>query len=75
MLEVQTSRSNATEANRLDFLVGLTESAAYEIAQEHGFIVRIVQRDDNYFVVTSDLKFDRANFVVVNNLVSSVSIG
>jgi hypothetical protein len=59
----------------LSFLLGRTEAEAYELAQDHGFVVRITQRDDKYFIVTYDMRFDRVNFVVQNNRVTKVHIG
>lgn len=58
-----------------DFLVGLTESAAYEMAQDHGYVVRIVQRNNIPMVCTQDVKDNRVNLKIVNNVVASWYIG
>jgi hypothetical protein len=59
----------------LYFLIGMTESAAYEIAQDHGYTVRIVKRDNVSFPVTYDWKAMRVNFTVADNRVVSLDVG
>lgn len=59
----------------LSFLVGQFESVAYELAQDHGFTVRIVNRDGKAFICTRDYRLDRANFTVSDNRVIRVTIG
>jgi hypothetical protein len=72
--ESQLSKPRATVPD-LDFLVGNTESAAYEMAQDNGFVVRIVKRNDIHMPVTYDHLFDRVNLSIVDNTVVAWSVG
>lgn len=58
-----------------DFLVKRTESEAYELAQEHGALVRIVSRDDIPLVTTKDYNRNRVNLNVYNNMVVGWTYG
>ena len=58
-----------------DFLIGRTESEAFELVQDHGFSPRIVARDRATMIVTRDYRTDRVNLRVAENLVISWTIG
>lgn len=64
-----------SQTGKYDYLLGRTESVAYELAQDEGFVVRITRRDDAYMVCTRDVRADRINFEVTGNLVVAWSIG
>lgn len=51
------------------FLVGLTEAAAFELVQEHGFVPRVMGRDKQPIRGTCDVQKRRINLYVMNNLV------
>lgn len=59
----------------LDLLVGRTESVAYELAQDAGYVVRIAARDDQRFAMTMEVNNRRVNFRIKNNLLESWYIG
>ena len=69
MLEVHKAGPTIKDVN-LDFLVGLEESVAYELAQDHGFVVRVVQRDGTRFILTRDMNLSRVNLAVARNIVT-----
>lgn len=62
----------ASSANRQapDYL-GLTEEAARERAAASGRPLRVVQRDDEHFIVTMDYQERRVNVVVQGGTVTS----
>ena len=74
MLEVHKA-GPAIKAVNLDFLVGLEESVAYELAQDHGFVVRVVQRDDIAFRYTMEVNPKRVNLSIADNTVLGWHIG
>lgn len=51
--------------------VGLTEVQARERASEAGRPLRVVQRDDEHFIVTMDYQERRVNVVVQDGTVTS----
>lgn len=59
----------------LYFLIGMTEAAAYEIAQDHGYTVRIKSRDGVGLRGTQDIVPMRVNFTVVDNHVVELDVG
>lgn len=58
-----------------DFLIGRTESEAFEMVQDHGFSPRIVARDRMSMIVTRDHRTDRVNLRISDNRVTSWYIG
>lgn len=56
-------------------LLSLTEKTAVACAENEGWGVRVVQRDDEEFMVTADYRADRVNLVVENDVVTSVTVG
>ena len=72
MIQDQASGGNTIS---FDFLIGRTESEAFELVQDHGFCPRIVARDRTSMVVTRDYRVDRVNLRVADNRVISWNIG
>jgi len=58
-----------------DFLLGLTESEAFELIQEHDCSPRITSRDGQRFMLTCDYRTNRINISVADNKVTSWHIG
>lgn len=75
IFEEHTKRPVSFDSTCFDFLIGQTEAAAYEMAQDNGFQVRIVQRNRIPMVVTQDVKDNRVNLRVANNIVVGWYIG
>jgi hypothetical protein len=59
----------------LTALLGLTKEAAERMIQDAGFTPRMVCNNGKYFMVTRDLRRDRVNLTIQNNLVVKVDIG
>lgn len=55
--------------------VSLTLEEAINKAQENELIYRIVKRDGERFMVTMDLKMNRLNFTVDNNIITNCKVG
>lgn len=55
--------------------IGLTKNEAFKLCEQRGLKYRVIMEDDEPFIVTMDLKFDRINFHVQNNLVISQKRG
>jgi hypothetical protein len=58
-----------------EFLIGRTESEAYELVQEHGALVRIVSRNDIPMAVTRDYNRNRVNLSIYDNMVVGWTYG
>ena len=56
-------------------LVGLSETEADKFAASKGWTTRVVERDDEQFMVTADWRGDRVNLTVVAGKVTAVSVG
>lgn len=56
-------------------LIGLTKQEASTICKSNGFTMRVTQKDDVNYIVTCDLRFDRINIELKNDLVVSCSVG
>ncbi|WPH57680.1 hypothetical protein [Mycobacterium phage WXIN] len=57
-------------------LVGMVEDKAIVEAYNEGFnVVRVLSRDGENFLVTRDLRADRVNFRIENDVVIEASIG
>ena len=54
-------------------LVGLTFEEAIDKCESINY--RITREDDNNYFVTMDLRFDRINFEIDDNVVTKASIG
>lgn len=67
--------ASRTESTELDFCIGRSEAAAYELAQDAGYRVRITNRDKTPMVVTRDYDVKRVNFEVRQHIVVSWHLG
>lgn len=56
-------------------LIGMKEADAVVEAHASGFRVRVIKRDDQSFIVTSDFRKDRINLSVRDGLVTEARIG
>lgn len=56
-------------------LIGLSEDAANITAKERGWVVRVVSRDGEDFIVTQDFSTNRVNLTVTAGKVVKASIG
>lgn len=69
-------RKRTTESAILvDSVLGKTEEEAKLLASSSGFSTRVVQRDEEKFLVTMDLRFDRLNLYIENKIVTKSNIG
>jgi rRNA processing protein Krr1/Pno1 len=50
-------------------LIGKTKEEAQEICEKAGYECRLTQEDESIYVITMDLRSDRINIVVKNNIV------
>jgi hypothetical protein len=55
-------------------LTGLTVKAATELAGKFGYVVRMVEKDGQSFVITCDVQGNRINLVVAS-IVIATTIG
>lgn len=60
--------------DQFDYLIGKTESAAYELVQDSDFVARVVSRNFIPMVATRDYRADRVNLSIVNNVVVAWAI-
>lgn len=56
-------------------LVGLSETEAVKVAESNGWAARVVERDGESYMVTTDWRSDRVNLTVANGTVTAVSVG
>ncbi|MEY4365942.1 MAG: hypothetical protein RLZZ305_1286 [Actinomycetota bacterium] len=56
-------------------LVGLTEDEATRVATGAGWTIRVVSRDGEDFLVTTDWQGNRVNITVVDGTVTAVTVG
>ena len=56
-------------------LVGLTEDEATKVATGAGWTIRVVSRDGEDFMVTTDWQENRVNITVVDGKVTAVTVG
>ena len=54
---------------------GKTLEEATKFAEDGGFVVRIVEKDGQSFMLTMDVKTNRLNFRVYNGIVTDVYTG
>lgn len=59
----------------LDQIIGLDLEAAEKLLKENFKTFRVVEEDGNHNIVTRDFKPDRVNLIVVDEKVSSYSLG
>lgn len=59
----------------IEKLIGMTYDDANALAESYGFKLRVKSRDGNPLMVTQDIRHDRVNVSLVNNIVKSVKIG
>lgn len=57
------------------FLIGMTESEAFEIIQDHGFVPQVVSRDDIPYRMTMEVQKNRIRFYVIKNKVTGWNNG
>ncbi len=55
--------------------VGETEQTVTDALKEHGYTVRVTQRDGRPFIGTRDYRTDRVNLVIEKGKVTRASIG
>lgn len=70
----QIDNEGTTDPALLPYL-GLSEADARALAATQGRTVRVVQRDDESFTVTTDYRPDRLNLVIRGGMVEAVSAG
>ena len=63
------------EKNILVEVYDKTLEEASAIVEARGMQIRVVAKDGEYFLVTQDLKFDRVNVSLVNNIVKEANVG
>jgi len=56
-------------------LIGLTEEQAEELIAARGMEVRIMQREDQHFIVTLELRTNRVNLYIENGVVFKANTG
>lgn len=56
-------------------LVGMTEEAARKLCIDDDFIFRCFERDGNKIATTRDIRFDRINVAIENNMIIRAYIG
>jgi hypothetical protein len=59
----------------LKSLVGLTEEEAISIIEEFQYSHRIVSKNGNENFITMDLRLNRCNLTIVDNIVTNVTMG
>ena len=59
----------------LKSLIGLTKDDCIKLCNENNYDCRIMREDDNKYLGTCDLRFDRINLELDNGIVSACSIG
>jgi heat shock protein HslJ len=65
----------ATTQTFAETLVGMETAAAQKATEDAGYAFRVVEEDGVPLAVTSDLRVDRVNVVVVNGKVTSATAG
>ncbi|CAB4659154.1 unannotated protein [freshwater metagenome] len=58
-----------------DSLIGLTEDEAQKTATERGWVLRVSDRDGEFFMLTKDYREDRVNISVNKGIVTAVTVG
>lgn len=56
-------------------VIGLTEREAASVAAENGLTLRVTRRDQNSFMVSQDLRFDRLNIEIDGGVVTEATLG
>lgn len=67
--------SNIVASDNNNEFLGLEKDKAIALCLSQGFTYRVVYEDGEYFIVTMDLRMDRVNFSIENNIVISSHIG
>ena len=62
------------EDDLLKSLIGKTKEEGSELCKNAGYDVRIVRVDSIRYIITMDLRFDRVNFELDNNLITKCGI-
>lgn len=75
----QESEIETLEPEMVEFddqsLVGKTHEEATEIAHSMGLTTRLTKKDGEYYICTQDLRMDRMNFEIENNIVTKANRG
>jgi hypothetical protein len=58
-----------------DVMLGMTEAEAEGMGQSKGFVVRVVGRDGENFIITADCQPNRRNIVLTQGIVTEVTRG
>lgn len=56
-------------------LIGLTKDAAIQFLTTNKIQFRIVQEDDRHYVGTADMKLNRVNLVIKNQIIVKADLG
>lgn len=56
-------------------LVGMNVDEAEKMAQNSGFIVRVIERDGESFMITMDYRTNRVDVKVTNDIITDFSVG
>lgn len=67
--------SNIVASDNNNEFLGLEKDKAIALCLSQGFTYRVEYEDGEYFIVTMDLRIDRVNFSIENNIVISSHIG
>lgn len=59
----------------LNKFIGLTYEQAVELSYELSYELRLVQKDGVKYWCTQDLRFDRLNITIVEDLIMEIYIG
>ena len=70
----KVSRGNSNQLI-LDSVIGKTLNQAKELAGFSGFSVRVTRLDEEIYMVTMDLNFDRINVEIENDIIINSRIG
>ena len=58
----------------LKSLIGKTKEEGRELCKNNDYSVRIVRVDSNRYIITMDLRFDRVNFELDNDIITKCDI-
>lgn len=63
------------EQEVLNKIVGANSHMAFEYLKQQGYIIRLSREDDKNYAVTDDVKANRVNLEIDNNLITKAYIG
>jgi len=73
--DTEISLENPIAKDTADLLVGLTEKVATACAESKGWVVRVVAKDGEEFMLTADYLANRVGLTVENDVVTAVIVG